>query len=266
VAARAPEPGPAIGSLRFESDDAAPRRSGTARRTLLGVLVVLLLLTAAAAAALWLDPSGLTRRSAPGVQATRAVPSPAVSSAGAPASTSASAGGSATPALPGGRYPGSVQPLPVAQVRVGCQAPASVDAAGRKVRYSPELLTDGDPGTAWRCAGDGRGETVEFTLTQGTRIAEVGLLNGYAKVDPATGDNRYGEYRRVRQVRWTFDDGSSVTQNLRDKVESVQTIRIPVRTAQRVTLTITDSTAAGSTASSRNAVLLSEATFGGPGS
>jgi hypothetical protein len=157
-----------------------------------------------------------------------------------------------------------VQPLPVADVRVGCRAPDSVDAAGSRVHYSPELLTDGDPGTAWRCAGPGRGETVEFTLAKGARIAQLGLLNGYAKVDPVTGDNRYGEYRRVRQVRWTFDDGFSVTQDLRDKVESVQTIRIPVRSAQRVTLTIVESTTAGSAASSRNAVLLSEATFAGP--
>ena len=219
--AREPESGFATGPLRFVSADAAPGRPGAARRTLLGLLVVLLLLTAVVAAALVLDPSGLTRRSAPGAQAPRAVPSPAAS-AGTTTAARASVGPSAAPAPPAGRYTGSVQALPVAGVRVACQAPDSVDAAGRRVRYSPELLTDGDPGTAWRCAGPGRGERVEFTLARGARVAQLGLLNGYAKVDPVTGDNRYGEYRRVRQVRWTFDDGSTVIQDLRDEVESVR--------------------------------------------
>ena len=70
---------------------------------------------------------------------------------------------------------------------VGCQAPQSTDGAGDPVVYVPEQMSDGKMNTAWRCNGNGVGQVVTFGFPAGTTIAQVGLVNGYAKVDPASG-------------------------------------------------------------------------------
>ena len=113
------------------------------------------------------------------------------------------------------------------QVRAGCQAPQSTDGAGQPVDYAPEQMSDGQMDTAWRCNGDGVGQVLTFSFPAGTTIAEVGLVNGYAKVDPATGVKRYGEYRRITKVTWTFADGTSVEQSLKDGVKTVQKLSVP---------------------------------------
>ena len=92
---------------------------------------------------------------------------------------------------------GGAGPVTPTQVKVGCQAPDATDGAGRPVSYVPEQLIDAKLNTAWRCNGNGIGQVLAFTLPAGTSIAEVGLVNGYAKVDPASGARRYGEYRRI---------------------------------------------------------------------
>ena len=45
-------------------------------------------------------------------------------------------------------------------------------------------MYDDNLSTAWRCDGSAVGQTITFALPPNTRIAEVGLVNGYAKVDP----------------------------------------------------------------------------------
>ena len=161
-------------------------------------------------------------------------------------------------------YTGIVAPVKISSVSASCRAPSSTDGSGRRVRYDPKLVDDDDPSTAWRCNGDGVGESLVFTFGRPTRIAALGLLNGYSRVDRATGDHRYGEYRRVTRVTWTFPDGTSIVEPLQDDVESAQTMRIPVLETDQVTLTVTRTTAPGSRARSRDAVLISEATFAGP--
>ena len=104
---------------------------------------------------------------------------------------------------------GQVALLTPTQVKVGCQAPQTTDGAGQPVNYAPEQLSDGRLNTAWRCNGDGVGQVVTFEFPAGTSIVEVGLVNGYAKVDPASGAKRYGEYRRITKVTWTFANGAS---------------------------------------------------------
>ncbi|MDT0201227.1 NADase-type glycan-binding domain-containing protein [Nocardioides sp. AE5] len=96
-----------------------------------------------------------------------------------------------------------------------------VDLKGDKVSYPATNLLDGDPSTAYRLAGDASGATVTFTLPAGTTVMEVGLVNGYAKKDKA-GDRTvdwYDRNRRVLEVEWTFDDGTTVTQTLAETTE-----------------------------------------------
>jgi hypothetical protein len=166
-------------------------------------------------------------------------------------------------APPSGTQPsGQVAWLTPTQVSVGCQAPQSTDGAGDPVVYVPEQMVDGSMNTAWRCNGNGVGQVVTFGFPAGTTIAEVGLVNGYAKVDPGTGVQRYREYRRITQVTWTFANGAAFQQSLSDGVETVQKLSIPPQSGDQVSLTIEASAEPGSTARGRDAVLISEVAFG----
>jgi hypothetical protein len=95
-------------------------------------------------------------------------------------------------------------------------APDGVDAAGSPISYSAGNVTDGDPQTAWRAAGNGRGVTLTLTLPSPVHLTRVGLIPGYAKVDPSNGVDRFPENRRVREVRWRFDGGTTVDQRFGD--------------------------------------------------
>jgi hypothetical protein len=128
----------------------------------------------------------------------------------------------------------------------------------------PEQMFDGKMSTAWRCNGNGIGQVVTFEFPAGTSIVEVGLVNGYAKVDPATGAQRYGEYRRITKAIWTFANGTSFQQSLEDGVKTVQELSIPSQRGDEVTLTIEASTSPGSNARGRDSVLISEVAFGSP--
>ena len=173
---------------------------------------------------------------------------------------------SAAEAAPSGAQPsGQVAWLTPSQVSVDCQAPQSTDGAGDPVVYVPEQMVDGSMNTAWRCNGNGVGQVVTFEFPAGTTIAEVGLVNGYAKVDPGTGVERYREYRRIIQVTWTFANGAAFQQSLSDGVETVQKLSIPPQSGDQVSLTIEASAEPGSTARGRDAVVISEVAFGSPG-
>jgi len=150
------------------------------------------------------------------------------------------------------------------QVKIGCQAPQTTDAGGNPVYYAPGQMFDAKPNTAWRCNGNGIGQVISFTLPDQTTINEVGLVNGYSKVDPASGAKRYGEYRRITEVTWTFANGSTFEQSLQDGVTTLQKLSIPPQPGGTVTLTIKASTQPGSTARGRNAVLISEVSFSHP--
>jgi hypothetical protein len=155
-----------------------------------------------------------------------------------------------------------VASLTPTQVKVGCQAPQTTDDAGHPVSYAPEQMSDGNMNTAWRCNGDGVGQVVTFEFPAGATIVEVGLVNGYAKVDPASGAKRYGEYRRITKVTWTFANGTAFQQSLKDGVTAVQKLSIPSQPGDRVTLTIEASSDPGSAARGRDAVVISEVVFG----
>jgi hypothetical protein len=201
--------------------------------------------------------SGVAPRTVESTQPTAAEPTAGSTS---PDSTPTADASTAT-ATP---YEGNVLPVTPVGATADCQAPPATDDAGNPVTYLPGSVLDGNPSTAWRCNDDGVGQTITVEFGGAVTIAEVGLINGYAKIDPKSGAHRYGEYRRIAAVTWSFPDGTSVQQALSDNTEVVQTVRIPVKTATQLTLTINGSTPPGSAASTRDAVLISEISIAAP--
>jgi hypothetical protein len=154
-----------------------------------------------------------------------------------------------------GAWEGSVTPVVVTVVEASCQSEPSRDVSGVRVTYEPELAVDGKTDSAWRCPGDGMGETLVVDLGGPVRVAELGLVPGYAKTDATDGTDRYAENRRITAVRWRLDDGSTIDQQLDPDPElrDLQTMRIPVATSQRVAMEIVSSSDAD-----RNTVAVSE--------
>lgn len=161
----------------------------------------------------------------------------------------------------GGAYRGRVDTVAISSAQATCTAPASVDAAGNEVTYEPGRAFDGDLTTAWRCPGSGSGESLELRLPQELRVAEVGLVAGYAKTDPRNGADRYAENNRITKVRWTFPDGTAVEQELDGSPDNreLQTVRIRPVLAGKVVLEVLTSTPG-----SRNTVAISEVRIGTP--
>ncbi|WP_162605983.1 discoidin domain-containing protein, partial [Jiangella aurantiaca] len=130
-----------------------------------------------------------------------------------------------------GESPPAAELAAQADVEVPGTAPDGVDSAGNTVGYGAANLVDGDPSTAWRVEGDASGKEVVLTLPAARTITEVGIVNGYAKVDDASGDRRYGENRRVLAVTWIFDDGTEASYALEETVEpQVFALDAPVET------------------------------------
>ncbi len=116
--------------------------------------------------------------------------------------------------------------------------PPGRDLSGRPVSYPPSNMLDDDLATAYRVRGDASGETLTFTLPGEAEISEVGLVNGYAKKDTSGSRNVdwYPLNRKVLKVEWVFDDGSTVSQDLRAEpvlqtivVDKVRTSTISLR-------------------------------------
>jgi len=113
-------------------------------------------------------------------------------------------------------------------------APPALDLSGDMVPYDAHNLLDGVESTAWRMAGDASGDTLTVTLPTASVVTKVGLINGYAKVDHDTRGhetNWYDRNRRVLEVEWIFDDGTSVVQHL-DETRRMQTLEVgPIETS-----------------------------------
>ncbi|WP_148046678.1 NADase-type glycan-binding domain-containing protein [Nocardioides pocheonensis] len=137
-------------------------------------------------------------------------------------------------------WDGPVRPVSVDAIAADCTAPPGTDSAGNKVTYVPENATDGRAQTAWRCDGAATGQKLTLRLSGATDIAEVGLVPGYAKTDPASGTDRYAENNRITKVRWTLADGVTVVQRLDPDPSSraMQVLRVPRTTTDTVTLQI----------------------------
>lgn len=135
-------------------------------------------------------------------------------------------------------WDGEVEEVRADRARATCRAPASTDSSGERVRYGAPNTLDGDPATAWRCNGDAIGESVRFRFDDPVDVAEVGLVPGYAKTDPASGADRFTENNRITRVRWTLADGVVVEQNLDPDDRGLQTVRVPRTATDEILLEI----------------------------
>jgi len=113
------------------------------------------------------------------------------------------------------------------QVTVPATAAPGADVDGNPVGFEGTNMLDGVPETCWRMPGDGTGQEIVVTLPRETRLRSVGMINGYAKQGGAV--DWYHGNRRVEQVEWVFDDGTTVPQTLGD-TEAVQSMDVDVTT------------------------------------
>lgn len=127
----------------------------------------------------------------------------------------------------------------------GAVAPIAASGAfGQCLHYvdgnGAEALIDADPGTIWRCEGDGVGEAVTFTFNPAVPIVGVRIVNGNT-----TSPAKYREERRLLSVQWRFPDGSYLEQGLAANNSSPQEVRFPVMQTGSVTMTVTGTTEPG---------------------
>jgi len=136
------------------------------------------------------------------------------------------------------RPPAKPPTAPIRPATVGATATANSgqNSCGEETVYDASYTIDGNNATGWRVKGDGVGAVLTFQFSTRTRFGQIGLLPGYAKVDPCSGADRFSQLRRILKVRWTFDDGTTVEQSFAEKPE-VQLINVDA-TATTVTLEI----------------------------
>jgi LysM repeat protein len=121
---------------------------------------------------------------------------------------------------------GAVQPTGASAT---CQDRDSNEADGTRIVFAPSNVLDHNPATAWRCPMPATGQTLTMSLSGATHLTSVGMIGGYVKVDPLTEVDRFPQNHRVRQVKWTFSDGTFVTQDLADS-RDMQTMAVDVTT------------------------------------
>lgn len=137
-------------------------------------------------------------------------------------------------------------------------APPSRDRQNRPVRFRPANMWDGQPRTTWRMPGDGTGQSLTFDLGQDVVITEVGLINGYAKIDGPT--NWYTANRRLRAVQWEFDDGTRITQELAER-QTLQRAGLGPVATRTITLHLVGVTAPAPGPDGRDFTAISEVLF-----
>jgi hypothetical protein len=98
---------------------------------------------------------------------------------------------------------------------------------GNTITYEPDLTLDAVPATAWRCPGSAVGHQLVYDFGRPVMLTSVGLVPGYAKVDPVDGSNRFAENRTVTAVTWRFDDGTTHRQTIDSPGPSLVTVDLP---------------------------------------
>lgn len=120
--------------------------------------------------------------------------------------------------------------------------PPSTDFAGNRMSYPPANMLDDDPESAYRIEGDASGTSVTLDLPEEATIHEVGLVNGYAKSDTSSDGKQidwYAKNRRILEVEWIFDDGTTVSQTLKETTD-LQTISVDGAVTESIELRLTE--------------------------
>jgi LysM repeat protein len=206
-----------------------------------------------------------TQAQAPQTQAPAPQPTSPQPTSPPPSRTTAPPATTAAPPRPAGPAPTTTFAPPANAVvpretSASCQAPNSTEADGTPIVFSPGNVLDHNPATAWRCPAPATGQTLSFSFDGPTHLTSVGLIGGYVKVDPLTGVDRFPQNHRVRQVRWTFSDGTTVTQDLSDS-RSMQSINVDVTTTN-ATLEILATYPPGDVEDAKQMVPIAEVQFG----
>lgn len=97
---------------------------------------------------------------------------------------------------------------------------------GTRIGYGANQAIDADLTTAWAMPGDGTDRALLLSFDKPVIVETVGLVNGYAKIDPRTGADRYEQNRRVAKVSWFADDALIREQFLTDGERSMQNISL----------------------------------------
>ncbi len=177
-----------------------------------------------------------------------------------PAPTDPAPGGPAPTPSPG---TGGVDPQDAAAVDVARLARAtppdtagpSRDVRGNAVRYEAFNMLDAQADTAWRMPGDASGQEIVFRLDAPTTLVGVGLINGYAKVDP--GYDGYRANRRITAVEWVLADGTVIPQDLTDDL-GLQSVPVDGVLSDTVTLRIVSVTEPAPGADGRDYTAISD--------
>ena len=239
-------PGPREAPASAPWDEPAARRRKPA--SILAVAIVVLLLAIGGGVYLLTKPDNATASGKTGGRGTGISPSvkPSISAPTSRPTTDPTTDPSVTPTAPAGPTQDLTATLAAS---APTQAKDNVDAANNPVSYNPQNMVDGVGSTCWRTPGDATGQTLTFTLPTASVITSVGLINGYAKIDPTSSDDRYVQERRITAVTWIFDDGTNVPELLSDGVRTMQSVSVPGTNVQSrtVRLRIDGTTSPGST-------------------
>jgi hypothetical protein len=98
--------------------------------------------------------------------------------------------------------------------------------------------------TAWRVPGDGVNQSLMLEFATPVRVREIGLVPGYAKIDPFDQIDRFAQNRRIVRVRFEFSAGESVEARFADRAESQTTMVNDILTTY-VRVVILETTAPG---------------------
>jgi hypothetical protein len=103
------------------------------------------------------------------------------------------------------------------------------NVCGEAFPFDASFLQDGDFSTAWRVKGDGVGRQIRLRLAAPTLITEVGMVPGWDKIDGCDGGDLFRQHRTVAKVRWIFDGGQVVEQELSPE-RTLQVLPVSVTT------------------------------------
>jgi serine/threonine protein kinase len=92
----------------------------------------------------------------------------------------------------------------------GYDQQGSKDSGGNPVTYEPDNVIDQDSSTAWRIKGNGSGEWLQLDFGRSVEVQEIGIIPGYAKIDPYDGTDRFKQNYVLHNIRLEFSDGSQL--------------------------------------------------------
>jgi hypothetical protein len=173
-------------------------------------------------------------------------PPPSVEVAPAPSVTDPTTAPTA-PVTPSG--PRAVTPIAVSPSST--LSGQAMPCTNETVSFSAANLFDGTLERAWApVSDDGRGERVVMTLGRPEQLSSVGLIPGYARIEPdsdqgCASTDRFERNRIIRRVRWEFSDGSAYEQEF-SPTRKMQSVSIDEVTSTVTLVILETSVPAGS--------------------